>query len=332
MTARVDITTSQKDDALVVPIAALKTNDSGSYVIRVDANGQTEQVPVTTGIYSDEYVEILSGLTQGDRFPSPIRPPANLRHRTTTGARDRRPCKGSIAMKHVIELKDIKKIYHIGGEDFAALAGITLNIEEGEFAALMGPSGSGKSTLMNILGCLDRPTSGSYKLGGKEVAHLSDDELAVVRNQHIGFVFQNFNLLSRISALDNVALPLVYAGVGRMERAERAMENLKSVGLETWAHHLQAQRTVRRSAPARRHRPGSGQQPAYHHGRRTDRQLGHEIDERYHAPLRGLHEEHKTIILVTHEPEIAACASRQLLLSDGRITKDAGKGVVMDVI
>ena len=140
-------------------------------------------------------------------------------------------------MKHVIELKDIKKIYHIGGEDFAALAGITLNIEEGEFAALMGPSGSGKSTLMNILGCLDRPTSGSYKLGGKEVAHLSDDELAVVRNQHIGFVFQNFNLLSRISALDNVALPLVYAGVGRKERAERAMEKLKSVGLETWAHH-----------------------------------------------------------------------------------------------
>ena len=132
-------------------------------------------------------------------------------------------------MKHVIELKDIKKIYHIGGEDFAALAGITLNIEEGEFAALMGPSGSGKSTLMNILGCLDRPTSGSYKLGGKEVAHLSDDELAVVRNQHIGFVFQNFNLLSRISALDNVALPLVYAGVGRKERAERAMEKLKSV-------------------------------------------------------------------------------------------------------
>ena len=142
-------------------------------------------------------------------------------------------------MKYVIELQDIKKIYHIGGEDFAALAGITLNIKEGEFAALMGPSGSGKSTLMNILGCLDRPTSGSYKLGGKEVANLSDDELASVRNEHIGFVFQNFNLLSRISALDNVALPLVYAGVGHKERTRRAMEKLKAVGLETWASQAQ---------------------------------------------------------------------------------------------
>ena len=129
-------------------------------------------------------------------------------------------------MANVIELRDIKKIYHIGGSDFAALAGITLNIQEGEFAALMGPSGSGKSTLMNILGCLDRPTSGSYKLGGKEVANLTDDELAHTRNKRIGFVFQNFNLLSRISALDNVALPLVYAGVGRKERTQRAQEKL----------------------------------------------------------------------------------------------------------
>ena len=100
----------------------------------------------------------------------------------------------------MIALQDIRKIYHIGSQDFAALAGITLQIKEGEFAALMGPSGSGKSTLMNILGCLDRPTSGSYKLGGKEVAHLSDDELAVTRNKSIGFVFQNFNLLGKISA------------------------------------------------------------------------------------------------------------------------------------
>lgn len=234
-------------------------------------------------------------------------------------------------MNHVIELTDIKKIYHIGGEDFAALAGITLNIEEGEFAALMGPSGSGKSTLMNILGCLDRPTSGSYRLGGKEVANLSDDELASVRNQHIGFVFQNFNLLSRISALDNVALPLVYAGVGHKERTQRAMEKLKAVGLETWAHHKpnelsggQRQRVA--IARALVNNP---------HIIMADEPTGN-LDTKSTRDIMGLfetlHEEHKTIILVTHEPEIAACANRQLLLCDGRITKDAGKGVVMDVV
>lgn len=133
----------------------------------------------------------------------------------------------------MIALQDIRKIYHIGSQDFAALAGITLQIKEGEFAALMGPSGSGKSTLMNILGCLDRPTSGSYKLGGKEVAHLSDDELAVTRNKSIGFVFQNFNLLGKISALDNVALPLVYAGVGKKNERN---EPWKSSVLSAWKH------------------------------------------------------------------------------------------------
>ena len=234
-------------------------------------------------------------------------------------------------MKHVIELKDIKKIYHIGGEDFAALAGITLNIEEGEFAALMGPSGSGKSTLMNILGCLDRPTSGSYKLGGKEVAHLSDDELAVVRNQHIGFVFQNFNLLSRISALDNVALPLVYAGVGRKERAERAMEKLKSVGLETWAHHKpnelsggQRQRVAIARALVNNPHIIMADEPTGN----LDTKSTHEILQIF----QNLHESGRTIILVTHEPEVAAGASRQLLMCDGKITRDEGKGVVMDVV
>ena len=134
-------------------------------------------------------------------------------------------------MKHVIELKDIKKIYHIGGEDFAALAGITLNIEEGEFAALMGPSGSGKSTLMNILGCLDRPTSGSYKLGGKEVAHLSDDELAVVRNQHIGFVFQNYALFRYMTVYDNVAFGLEIQKRPKEEIRQRVLEMIELVGL-----------------------------------------------------------------------------------------------------
>ena len=210
----------------------------------------------------------------------------------------------------MIALQDIRKIYHIGSQDFAALAGITLQIKEGEFAALMGPSGSGKSTLMNILGCLDRPTSGSYKLGGKEVAHLSDDELAVTRNKSIGFVFQNFNLLGKISALDNVALPLVYAGVGKKERTERAMEKLRAVGLETWSHH----------------KPHiiMADEPTGNLDTKSTREIMDIFED--------LHSQKKTVILVTHEPEIAARASRQLLLSDGLITKDAGKGVVMDVI
>ena len=125
--------------------------------------------------------------------------------------------------KATIELRGIKKLYPMGDQIVAALAGVDLTIRKGEFAALMGPSGSGKSTLMNILGCLDRPTEGSYKLDGEEVAHLSDDALALTRNKKIGFVFQNFNLLSKSSAADNVALPLIYAGVGRGERRERAM-------------------------------------------------------------------------------------------------------------
>lgn len=231
----------------------------------------------------------------------------------------------------VISLHDIQKIYHIGNQDFAALAGITLDIQEGEFAALMGPSGSGKSTLMNILGCLDRPTSGSYKLGGKEVAHLSDDELAVVRNKRIGFVFQNFNLLSRISALDNVALPLIYAGVGHKERTERALEKLQAVGLGTWAHHKpnelsggQRQRVAIARALVNEPHILMADEPTGNLDTKSTKEIM--------AIFEKLHEEHKTIILVTHEPEIAACASRQLLMCDGVITRDEGKGVVMDVV
>lgn len=231
----------------------------------------------------------------------------------------------------MIDLQDIRKIYRIGSQDFAALAGITLQIAEGEFAALMGPSGSGKSTLMNILGCLDRPTSGSYKLDGREVANLSDNELALTRNKSIGFVFQNFNLLGRISALDNVALPLVYAGIGKEERTERAMEKLRAVGLGTWSHHKpnelsggQRQRVAIARALINNPHIIMADEPTGN----LDTKSTHEIMDIFE----NLHQEKKTIILVTHEPEIAARASRQLLLSDGVITKDAGKGVVMDVV
>lgn len=233
--------------------------------------------------------------------------------------------------KWVIELSGIKKIYQVGGQEVAALAGIDLNIAKGEFAALMGPSGSGKSTLMNILGCLDRPTVGSYKLDGQEVATLSDDELAVTRNRRIGFVFQNFNLLSRISAADNVALPLVYAGVGRKEREEKAKKILDAVGLGDRAEHQpnelsggQRQRVAIARALVNDPHIIMADEPTGN----LDTKSTKEIMEIFE----GLHQEGRTIILVTHEPDIAACASRQLLVRDGLITRDAGKGEIMDIV
>ena len=206
-----------------------------------------------------------------------------------------------------IRLRDIKKIYKMGGQELAALNGINLDIKRGEFAALMGPSGSGKSTLMNILGCLDRPTVGSYELEGKEVAHLSDDELAVMRNKHIGFVFQNFNLLSRISSLENVALPLV--------RAEH-MPNELSGG--------QRQRVAIARALVNNPEIIMADEPTGNLDTKSTKEIM-EIFQEMHG--RG-----KTIILVTHEPEIAVCANRQLLVRDGVITRDEGKGVVLDVV
>ncbi|MCI7267532.1 MAG: ABC transporter ATP-binding protein [Veillonellaceae bacterium] len=219
----------------------------------------------------------------------------------------------------------------MGGQELAALNGINLDIKRGEFAALMGPSGSGKSTLMNILGCLDRPTVGSYELEGKEVAHLSDDELAVMRNKHIGFVFQNFNLLSRISSLENVALPLVYAGVGASERRKRALQVLEAVGLGDRAGHLpnelsggQRQRVAIARALVNNPEIIMADEPTGNLDTKSTKEIM-EIFQEMHG--RG-----KTIILVTHEPEIAVCANRQLLVRDGVITRDEGKGVVLDVV
>ena len=231
-----------------------------------------------------------------------------------------------------IQLSGIKKIYQIGDQEVAALNGIDLDIKKGEFAALMGPSGPGKSTLMNILGCLDRPTVGSYRLDGEEVANLGDDALAVTRNRKIGFVFQNFNLLSRISTLDNVALPLVYAGIGRRERMERAMHYLEAVGLADRKDHQpnelsggQRQRVAIARALVNDPRIIMADEPT---GNLDTKSTG-EIMEIFHR----MHEEEgRTIILVTHEPDIAACASRQLLVRDGVITRDEGKGVIMDVV
>ena len=234
-------------------------------------------------------------------------------------------------MLSTIRLHGIRKLYRIGGEMLAALDGIDLDIRRGEFAALMGPSGSGKSTLMNILGCLDRPSAGSYLLDGAEVAGLSDDALAATRNKKIGFVFQNFNLLPRISALDNVALPLVYAGVGRRERTERAQEMLAAVGLSDRGAHLpnelsggQRQRVAIARALVNDPHIIMADEPTGNLDTKSTQEIM-DIFER-------MHEKGHTIILVTHEPEIAVRASRQLLVRDGRIMRDEGKGVVMDVV
>lgn len=231
----------------------------------------------------------------------------------------------------VIRLQGIKKLYQMGDQQVAALDGIDLDIKRGEFAALMGPSGSGKSTLMNILGCLDRPTVGSYQLNGREVAHLSDDELARTRNKNIGFVFQNFNLLARISSLDNVALPLVYAGRGLPERRERAMAVLEAVGLADRAEHMpnelsggQRQRVAIARALVNEPEIIMADEPTGNLDTKSTREIM-EIFQKMHGLGR-------TIILVTHEPEIALCANRQLLVRDGVITRDEGKGVVLDVV
>ena len=224
-------------------------------------------------------------------------------------------------MKEAIVIQDIVKTYLMGDTVVQALAGVSLVIEEGEFTAIMGPSGSGKSTLMNILGCLDRPTSGSYKLDGAEVATLGDDDLAVTRNKKIGFVFQNFNLLSRMSALNNVALPMVYAGIPNKERLERARKNLEMVGLGSRVHHKpnelsggQRQRVAIARALVNEPSIILADEPTGN----LDSKSGDEIMEIFCE----LNRQGRTVILVTHEPEIAAFTRRTVTFRDGLIVSD----------
>ena len=233
----------------------------------------------------------------------------------------------------VVTIPGVKKLYKMGSETVAALNGVDLVIDEGEFVALMGPSGSGKSTLMNILGCLDRPTVGSYKLLGQEVSGLSDDELARIRNKTIGFVFQNFNLLPKLTSLENVALPAVYAGVGSKERLSWAMDALKKVSLEDRAQPLpgelsggQRQRVAIARAIAMKPAILMADEPT---GNLDTKSTG-EIMEIF----RDLHKTGSTIILVTHEPDIAQAADRQILVKDGQITMDISKGSseVIDIV
>lgn len=221
----------------------------------------------------------------------------------------------------LIELRNLGRVYHTGDTEFAALRDVNLDIEKGDFVAITGSSGSGKSTLMNILGCLDSPTQGSYVLGGRDVARLSRIELARVRNEFIGFVFQNFNLLARTSALENVELPLIYARVPLEERHRRAREALERVGLAHRAGHHpsqlsggQQQRVAIARALVTQPPLILADEPTGNLDSATSIEIMKLLTELQHAGI--------TIVFVTHEHDIAAFAARKLTLKDGSVVSD----------
>lgn len=222
----------------------------------------------------------------------------------------------------MIVVKDIKKTYKMGDQPIEALRGVSLSVSDGEFISLMGPSGSGKSTLMSIIGCLDRPTSGSYKLFNKEVSDLSDDELARIRNEKIGFIFQSFNLLPRFSAIKNVELPLIYSGVPSEEWRKRSLDAMKAVGLENRIDHKPTELSggqQQRVAIARAIVNSPGIILADEPTGNLDSKSGEQIM----AILQRLNEDKGvTIILVTHEPNIASFSKRIIHIKDGTIVKD----------
>ena len=224
----------------------------------------------------------------------------------------------------ILKLENVYKSYTQGKEPVPVLKDICLTVEEGEYIAIMGPSGSGKTTLMNVLGCLDVPSSGEYELDGKAIGKLSDDQLADVRNKTIGFVFQSFHLLPKMNALDNVALPLLYRGVPLKERRERAAEALKMMGLEDRMTFMpnqlsggQCQRVAIARAIVGRPKLLLADEPTG----ALDTSAGKQIMEIF----RQLSEQGITIIMITHEPDIAACADKTYHILDGELITEPGK-------
>lgn len=224
-------------------------------------------------------------------------------------------------MSSVIKIRNITRDFYLGQEVVKVLKGIDLDIEKGEYVAFMGPSGSGKSTLMNILGCLDTPTSGQYILNGNDVSKMSDNDLAEIRNKEIGFVFQTFNLLPRTTALDNVALPMIYAGASKTERKERAEKVLKDVGLADRMDHKpnqlsggQRQRVAVGRALVNKPSIILADEPTGNLDSKTSVEIMNLFDE--------IHASGNTVILVTHEEEIARHAHRIIRLRDGMVESD----------
>ena len=227
-------------------------------------------------------------------------------------------------MSALVEIKDVCKIYNPGENEVRALDHVSLTIDEQEFVAIIGHSGSGKSTLMNMLGCLDVPTSGEYWLHGQDVSALSDDELSDIRNREIGFIFQGFNLIPNLTALENVELPLIYRGVSKSVREELSVEALKKVGLEHRMDHKPSEMSggqQQRVAIAR----AIAQAPPVILADEPTGNLDSNSTKEIMDILKGLHKEGRTVILITHDNEIAAQAKRVIKIRDGKIESDSGQ-------
>lgn len=224
----------------------------------------------------------------------------------------------------IIEISNLMKTYRLGGESVHALNDVSIKIEKGEFLAIIGPSGSGKSTLMNMIGCLDRPQSGKYLLDGKDIGKMNDNQLATIRNQKIGFIFQNFNLLTKLTALENVELPLLYAGVSAKERRERSMESLKKVGLHDRAGHLPTQLSGGQQQRVAIARALAGN-PAILLADEPTGALDSKTSKEILQLMKELNEAGHTIILITHDLAIAKQAKRMVSIQDGQLLESGGE-------
>lgn len=226
----------------------------------------------------------------------------------------------------MIQISNLMKSYQLGGETVHALDNVTLNIDKGEFLAIIGPSGSGKSTLMNMIGCLDRPDSGEYYLDGKEIGQMNDNNLATIRNQKIGFIFQNFNLLTKLTALENVELPLIYSGTSTKERREIALESLANVGLKERAGHMPSQLSGGQQQRVAIARALAGN-PSILLADEPTGALDSKTSSEILQLMKELNEAGNTIILITHDLSIAKQAKRMVRIQDGELFENEGERI-----